>query len=96
MSNSSDFSIDYPAQLARLELSSDEASHIQDQIQSILGYVAQLSSVNTDNVEPTAHPIPFSNVWEPDAPKAPYSPEQAMANAPEHQDNQFSVPKVVE
>jgi len=42
------------AQLARLGISEDEKKKFQDQISSILEYVAKLQKVDTKNVEPTA------------------------------------------
>jgi aspartyl-tRNA(Asn)/glutamyl-tRNA(Gln) amidotransferase subunit C len=42
------------AQLANLELSETEVSKYQQQLDSILDYIAKLNSVDTSNVEPMA------------------------------------------
>ncbi len=42
------------AQLANLELSEAEVSKYQEQLDSILDYIAKLNSVDTSNVEPMA------------------------------------------
>jgi hypothetical protein len=44
------------AALARLELPAADLATMADQLNAILGYVDQLAAVNTDGVEPMAHP----------------------------------------
>ena len=56
------------AQLARLELSEDDLARMQRELSTILDYVDLLQKLNTDGVEPLAHPLPVHNVFRPDQP----------------------------
>src|SRR5262249_57664808 len=53
------------AHLARLELTDQELALFTRQLGEVLDYVRQLQTVNTDGVEPLAHPLPLQNVFRP-------------------------------
>lgn len=84
------------AQLSSLQLSDDEAANLQVDIQNILKYVEQLSSLDTSGVEPTYQVTGLTNVWRDDT-VIDYgvSREQLLALAPEQSNNQVKVPKVL-
>lgn len=82
------------AKLARLELSDSDLSEMATQLTAILGYVDQLKELDTDGVEPLAHPLPLQNVFRADEPGASLSPDEALKNAPNRIDNFFGVPAV--
>ena len=84
------------ALLARLELSDAERAAIAHQLSAILDYVRQLQQVNTDGVEPLAHPLPIHNVFLADEPAPSLPVDVALANAPNRKDNFFSVPAVLD
>ena len=84
------------AHLARLKLSDQEATRLGAQLSSIVHYVAQLNEVNTEGVEPTAHPLPMVNVFRADEPREPMGAERVLANAPAADTPYFKVPKVLE
>lgn len=88
--------IDYLANLARIELSEKESQELKLRLGTIIKYLEKLNSVDMSNVEATAHTLPSYNVWEEDEPIVPFSPEQALMNAPKSKDNQIVVPKTVE
>ena len=48
--------IERVANLARLELRPDETEHTLSQLNGFFALVAQMEAVNTDGVEPLAHP----------------------------------------
>ncbi|MCI0334718.1 MAG: Asp-tRNA(Asn)/Glu-tRNA(Gln) amidotransferase subunit GatC [Planctomycetes bacterium] len=83
------------ALLARLRLTDAELKTITGQLAQIVGYVDQLSEVNTEGVEPMAHAIEVANVFRDDrvAPSLPR--EEALANAPNHDDRGYLVPAVL-
>jgi aspartyl-tRNA(Asn)/glutamyl-tRNA(Gln) amidotransferase subunit C len=83
------------ALLARLRLTESELATMTDQLAQIVGYVDQLAEVNTDGVEPMAHAIDLSNVFKDDrvAPSLPQN--EALANAPHHDDRGYLVPAVL-
>ncbi len=82
------------AALARLELSAADLSTMADQLNAILGYVDQLATVNTDSVEPMAHPLPLQNVFRDDVPVPSLPVDAALQNAPTRLADFFGVPAV--
>ena len=88
--------VEHVARLARLALDADEKERMRSQLDAILGYVEQLRRVNTDGVEPTAHVLPLINVLRDDEVRPSYPVEAMLANAPDAQDGQFRVPRILE
>jgi aspartyl-tRNA(Asn)/glutamyl-tRNA(Gln) amidotransferase subunit C len=84
------------ADLARLELSADEAERITAELEAILAYVESLRELDTDAVEPTYHPIPLRTPLRDDGPSGALPPERVLANAPEREGFAFVVPKVLD
>ncbi len=84
------------ARLARLELSEAEVEKYNAQLNDILNYVDQLRQLDTEEVEPLAHPYPLRNVFRPDEPRPSLPVDVALANAPQRINDYFSVPAVLE
>ena len=84
------------AKLARLELSEADLAVMAKQLSAILGYVDQLKELNTEGVEPLAHPLPVHNVFRADEPRPSLSPDEALKNAPNRVGNFFAVPAVLD
>jgi aspartyl-tRNA(Asn)/glutamyl-tRNA(Gln) amidotransferase subunit C len=84
------------AKLARIALTPEEVERFRNQLSSILEHFAVLSEVPTEDVEPTAYPLPLENVMRTDevAPSLPR--EDVLANAPEQEDGMFRVRAVLE
>jgi aspartyl-tRNA(Asn)/glutamyl-tRNA(Gln) amidotransferase subunit C len=82
------------ATLARLELSDADLVRMADQLNNILKYVDQLAEVNTDGVEPMAHPLPVQNVFREDVPTPSLPVDAALQNAPNRLADFFGVPAV--
>ena len=72
-----------------------ELDTMTSHLAAIVGYVEQLSELNTDAVEPMAHALDVSNVFAADelAPSLPRA--SALANAPHHDDEFYLVPAVL-
>lgn len=88
--------VNYLANLARIEISEEEGQEMERRLQTILKYLEKLNTVDMSNVEAMAHTLPAYNVWEGDEPSIPFTPEEALMNAPKSKDNQIVVPKTVE
>jgi len=84
------------AHLARLELSANELAVITPQLQAIVAYVDQLRQVNTEGVEPLAHPLPIQNIFRNDEPAPSLPVDAALANAPAREGDFYRVPAVLE
>jgi aspartyl-tRNA(Asn)/glutamyl-tRNA(Gln) amidotransferase subunit C len=84
------------AHLARLKLGDEEAAQFGEQLGRILEYMQKLNEADTTKVEPTAHPLPVSNVFRNDEPTAPLGVHDVLANAPDSVGTYFKVPKVLD
>jgi len=84
------------AHLARLELTDVELATTTRQLTSIIDYVTQLQQVDTEHVEPLAHPLPMQSVFREDDPAPSLSVDAALANAPDRRGDFYGVPAVLE
>ena len=50
------------AMLARLELAPESLARFQSEMEKIVSYVDQLTELDVDGIEPTAHAAPMTNV----------------------------------
>ena len=83
------------AALARLGLTDNELTRMQDQLSSILEHIAALEALDTAAIPPTAQVIALSNVMREDA-VAPSLPREAvLANAPRQSQGFFEVHAVL-
>lgn len=82
--------------LARLELNEAELQAMASQLSAILEYVDQLKAVDTEGVEPLAHPLRMSNVFRDDEPAESLTADSALANSPNRQGDFFGVPAVLD
>jgi aspartyl-tRNA(Asn)/glutamyl-tRNA(Gln) amidotransferase subunit C len=81
--------------LARLQLSDDELATMTDELSAIVEYVELLGELNTDEVEPLAHPLDVSNCFAADEPRPSLAHDDALANAPKSDGEFFLVPAVL-
>jgi len=84
------------ARLARVALSPADVDRFAAQLSGILDHFAALAAVDTEGLEPTAHPLPLTNVMRADVVTASLSQGEAIANAPEAEDGFFRVRAVLE
>ena len=83
------------ADLARIDLSDAELDHLAPQLNVILESVASIQGVAGDDVVPTSHPIPMTNVFREDVVRPCLTPEQALSGAPAVEEQRFSVPRIL-
>jgi len=88
--------VEHIAELARLGLSDAEKETFRDQLSDILDYADILSRLDTRGVPPTASALPVSTVMRRDELRPSLPTEEAMANAPDAEDDQFRVRAVLE
>ncbi len=84
------------ARLARLELTEAEVSEYARQMSQILEAVDSVREVAADDVVGMSHPQPLTNVMRPDVVTPGLSREQALAAAPEVEDDRFRVPRILD
>ncbi len=83
------------AQLARIAMDEEELAALAGDLNHILGNVARVAEVATEDVPSTSHPIPLMNVLRPDTVGETLSSEQALSNAPAAEDGKFLVPQIL-
>ncbi|MGL5824405.1 MAG: Asp-tRNA(Asn)/Glu-tRNA(Gln) amidotransferase subunit GatC [Nocardioides sp.] len=83
------------ATLARIDLSADELSHLAPRLSVILESVASISDVASDDIAPTSHPLPLTNVFREDIAMPGLTADQALAGAPAAAEQRFSVPRIL-
>ena len=92
--------IERVANLARLELRPDETDRVLSQLNGFFSLVAQMEAVNTDGVEPLAHPAAILGAvalrLRDDIASEPNQREASQRSAPAVERGLFLVPKVIE
>ena len=84
------------ADLARIEVTDAEAQRVLDQLNDIFRMIERMQAVDTDGVEPMAHPLGGAQRLRDDVVTANDQRAAILANAPEQQDGLFLVPRVLE
>ena len=83
------------AHLARIAISDDEAVAYNDQLNSILGLIDELNTVDTTQIKPLAHPFEAKQRLRPDVVSEKNERETLMAGSISEA-GLYLVPKVVE
>ena len=84
------------ANLARIDLDDAELDHLAPQLSVILESVASISGVAGDDIPPTSHALPLTNVFREDVIRPGLTAEQALSGAPAVDQQRFSVPRILE
>ena len=88
--------VQHLARLSSLALSDTEIDDLQTDLGAILGYVQQLSELDTAGVEPTYQVTDLENVWRADEiDDYGIDRDALLALAPDARDGQIKVPKVL-
>jgi aspartyl-tRNA(Asn)/glutamyl-tRNA(Gln) amidotransferase subunit C len=87
--------VEHLANLARIDLSDAELDHLAPQLSVILESVASISGVAGDDVPPTSHALPLTNVFREDVVVPGLGAEAALAGAPESEQQRFMVPRIL-
>ncbi len=88
--------VKYIANLARLQLTDEEAVSFAEDMSKILDYMEMLNELDTSEVEPLEHVIELDSRFRKDEAKPPLSHTDALKNAPDADSDYFRVPKVIE
>jgi aspartyl-tRNA(Asn)/glutamyl-tRNA(Gln) amidotransferase subunit C len=83
------------AHLSRLDLTEEELELFTVQLGAVLEHAADVASLDTAGVEPTAHPLDLINVLRPDTPVACLDRDEVLAMAPDAEDGRFRVPRIL-
>jgi aspartyl-tRNA(Asn)/glutamyl-tRNA(Gln) amidotransferase subunit C len=84
------------ARLARLECSDAELDTFAGQLEVILGAVARVAEVAADDIPPTSHSVPLTNVFRDDVVRPCLDRDEVLAAAPAAEGGRFEVPRMLD
>ncbi|ANN15787.1 asparaginyl/glutamyl-tRNA amidotransferase subunit C [Amycolatopsis orientalis] len=95
MPNISRDEVAHLAKLARLAVTEEELDVFAGQLDQILDSVAKVSEVAGEDVPPTSHAVPLTNVFREDVVRQGLTQQQALAGAPAAEEGRFRVPRIL-
>ncbi len=84
------------AKLARVALTHEELELYGRQLGDILEHAELVRSLPTEGVPPTSHPLPMTNAFRPDVVTPSLDRDEVLAQAPDHEDGYFRVPRILD
>lgn len=84
------------ARLARLAVTESELDTFAGQLDVILQSVARIGEVTAEDIPPTSHSVPLTNVFRDDEPRPGLEQEAALAAAPDAGGGRFRVPRILD
>lgn len=84
------------SKLASLDFNDKELEKITPQFKKILNYIHDLDKIDLEGVEPMTHVTDQINIFREDKVTESLPIEEALKNAPKHNDTFFKVPKVLD
>ncbi|OLT46257.1 asparaginyl/glutamyl-tRNA amidotransferase subunit C [Saccharomonospora sp. CUA-673] len=95
MSNISRDEVAHLAKLARMAVTEEELDTFAGQLDQILDAVAKVGEVAGDDIPPTSHAVPLTNVFRTDEVRPGLSQDEALAGAPATEQGRFRVPRIL-
>lgn len=83
------------AHLARLSVTDEELDRFAGQLDVILDAVAHVADVAADDIPPTTHAVPLTNITRPDEIGASLDREAVLSAAPAAEAGRFRVPRIL-
>jgi aspartyl-tRNA(Asn)/glutamyl-tRNA(Gln) amidotransferase subunit C len=87
--------VDKLARLSRLSFTDAERTRMVADMEKILGFVAQINSLDLEGVEPLVYMMDEENVLREDAAVPSLPQAEALRNAPDANSDYFRVPTVL-
>ncbi|WP_106397946.1 Asp-tRNA(Asn)/Glu-tRNA(Gln) amidotransferase subunit GatC [Actinocorallia populi] len=84
------------ARLSRLALGEEELDNLAVQLDAIVSAVARVQEVAAEDIPPTTHALPITNVFRPDEVRPSLSSAEALSGAPAAEEERFRVPRILE
>ncbi len=81
--------------LSRLDIPEEETEALSSSIGEMLTFFQQLSALDTEGVEPTAHVVPLENVLRADESVSPRFDRDLLLSGTQSEDGLITLPKVV-
>jgi aspartyl-tRNA(Asn)/glutamyl-tRNA(Gln) amidotransferase subunit C len=84
------------ARLSRLAVTEQELDMFAGQLDVILQSVARVGEVTAEDIPPTSHSVPLTNVLREDVVQPSLSQEDVLSGAPDAAEGRFRVPRILE
>jgi aspartyl-tRNA(Asn)/glutamyl-tRNA(Gln) amidotransferase subunit C len=84
------------ARLSRLAVTEQELDQFAGQLDVILQSVARIGDVAADDIPPTSHSVPLTNVYRDDVVQPSLPQEAALSGAPDAAEGRFRVPRILD
>jgi aspartyl-tRNA(Asn)/glutamyl-tRNA(Gln) amidotransferase subunit C len=84
------------ARLSRLAVTEQELDQFAGQLDVILQSVARVGEVAADDIPPTSHSVPLTNVYRDDVVAPSLSQDEALSGAPDAAEGRFRVPRILD
>ncbi|MBQ5334609.1 MAG: Asp-tRNA(Asn)/Glu-tRNA(Gln) amidotransferase subunit GatC [Oscillospiraceae bacterium] len=81
--------------LSRLDIPENETEALSESIAEMLTFFQQLSALDTEGVEPTAHIAPLENVLREDIPAEDRIDRETLLSGTESEDGLITLPRVI-
>ena len=88
--------VEHIAKLARLELTDEEKNRYREQLSAILDHVAQLQTLDTTSIQPTAGVFSSESHLRVDESRPGLTPDALLKSAAQKEQAQFKIPPVFE
>lgn len=87
--------MEHLADLSRIALTDEEITRMQGELNVIADAIDEVQKVATDDVQPTANPIPLEAYLRPDVPEKPLTQEEVLAGGPVTDQGMFVAPQIL-
>lgn len=93
--NIDDSIIDKLAQLSKLNFDNEKKEIIKNDLNKIIGFMEKLNAIDTEGIEPLIYVNEDVNILREDIVTFSISKEEALQNAPHHDEDYIKVPKFI-
>ena len=83
------------ARLARLAVTDEELDLFAGQLEAVLDAVAKVGQADVEDVTPTTHAVPMTNVAREDVVRPSLQRDVVLAGAPAAEDGRIRVPRIL-
>ena len=84
------------ARLSRLAVTEQELDQFAGQLDVILQSVARVGEVAAEDIPPTSHSVPLTNVYRDDVEQPCLTHAEALSGAPDQAEGRFRVPRILD
>lgn len=84
------------ARLSRLAVTDQELDRFAGQLDVILQSVARVGEVAADDIAPTSHSVPLTNIFRDDVERPCLTQAEALSGAPDQGEGRFRVPRILD